>query len=314
MNKITTLIMALCMLLILVLPTACSDWNDPEVVDLNTKSPKEQNPELWARYMEILRKYKQSNHYLLYARFENAKENPVNEGGFLRSLPDSLDIVSLSHSDMMTAYDREDIPLLQEKSTRVLYLVDYATQASTLTDITKLGAYLDKAIASATELNLDGFAFTGIPLYGGTEAERAAQKEKSQLIVSKLSAAAGQNKLLVFEGDPAFVETSDVGKLSYVVLNTVNADNITDIKLQVASLLGNGTLSKDKLLLATQVGNELIDEENVAQNAVIELTDRVASFGPLAGLALYDIGNDYYHTTMNYETTRAAIQLMNPSK
>lgn len=313
-NRILTLKIALCLLLVLMLPTACSDWNEPEVVDLGTKSPKEQNPALWARYMKILRTYKQSDHYLLYARFDNATENPVNEGGFLRSLPDSLDIVSLSNSDKITTYDREDIPLLQEKSTRVLYLVDYATQAATLSDVAKLGVYLDKAIASATELNLDGFAFTGIPLYGGTEAERAAQKEKSQLIVSKLSAAAGQNKLLVFEGDPAFVEASDLAKLSYIVLNTADIDNATDLKLRVTGILTNGIIPKDKLIPATRVGNELTNEENVKQDAVIELTDRVAALGPLAGLALYDIGNDYYHPTRYYEKTQTAIQLMNPSK
>ena len=150
------------------LHTACSDWNEPEAVDLNINSAKEQNPELWARYIQVLRSYKQSKHFITYARFDNSTENPVNEGSYLRSLPDSMDIVTLSHSDKISDYDRRDIPLLQEKSTRILYLVDFAAQASNLADAGALNNWLDKAITAAADLNLDGFAFTGIPLYGGT--------------------------------------------------------------------------------------------------------------------------------------------------
>ncbi|UVQ23072.1 hypothetical protein NXX60_01720 [Bacteroides thetaiotaomicron] len=46
---------------------------------------------------------------------------------------------------------------------------------------------MDKAVATATELKLDGFAFNGLPSYGGTDAEQAARKEAARLIVSKLS-------------------------------------------------------------------------------------------------------------------------------
>lgn len=109
------------LLVTFVLPMACNDWNEPEPVNLGINSAKDQNPELWARYMQVLHNYKQSKHYLAYARFENAPEQSVNEGSYLRSLPDSLDIVTLSNPDKITDYDREDIPLLQEKSTRVLY-------------------------------------------------------------------------------------------------------------------------------------------------------------------------------------------------
>lgn len=295
------------------LHTACSDWNEPEAVDLNINSAKEQNPELWARYMQVLRSYKQSKHFITYARFDNSTENPVNEGSYLRSLPDSMDIVTLSHSDKISDYDRQDIPLLQEKSTRVLYLVDFAAQASNLADAGALNNWLDKAITAAADLNLDGFAFTGIPLYDGTDAELAAHKEKSRLIVSRLSAAAGQDKLLIFEGDPAFVDAADRTKLSYIVLGTDAIDNATDLKLQVSLTLSDGSVSQDKLLLAARIGKQMNDEVDVKFDAVTLMTDYVASLGPLGGLAIYAIGDDYYHSLRNYATTRSAIQLMNPA-
>lgn len=302
------------LLMTFVLPVACSDWNEPEPVNLGVNSAKDQNPELWARYMQVLHTYKQSKHYIAYARFDNSTEKSVNEGSYLRSLPDSLDIVTLSNPDRISEFDREDIPLLQEKSTRLLYLVDYAAQATNLTDITALGAWLDEAVATANELKLDGFAFTGTPLYGGTDAELAAHTEKSRLVVSKLSAAAGQDKLLVLEGNPAFVNDEDLEKLNYVVLNTVDLTNVTDLKLQVAGVLANSKLPKDKLLLAARMGDQMTDEASVKQDAVTLMTDRVASLGPLGGLGIYAVGEDYYSPKMNYEITRTSIQLMNPSK
>lgn len=309
-------IYSLLFLAVFLLPVACDDWNEPETVDLDINSAKEQNPELWARYMQTLRTYKQSEHYLSYAHFDNSPEKPVNEGSYLRSLPDSLDIVTLGNSHQISDYDREDILLLQEKSIRVLYLIDYAAHASSLADIAALNNWLDKEIATAAGFNLDGFAFTGLPMYSGTEDELALHKEKSRLIVSKLSAAAGQDKLLVLEGDPAFIDETDFDKLSYIVLNTAGVTNVTDLKLQVMGILANAGsfFPKDKLLLSAQVGVQVIDEAGTKQEAVTLMTDRVVALGPLGGLGIYAIGSDYYSPTMNYEITRTAIQLMNPSK
>ena len=302
------------LLLVCVLPIACSDWNEPEPVDLGINSPKDQNPELWASYMQVLNTYKQSKHYIAYARFDNSPERPVNEGSYLRSLPDSLDIVILCNPGNISDNDREDILLLQEKSTRVIYLVDYTAQAATFNDAAALGAWLDKAVTAAAELNLDGFAFTGIPLYSGTDAELTARKEAARLIVSKLSAATGGSKLLVLEGNPDFLEFADFEKLNYVALNTAGLTNVTELKLMIAGLPDRNILPREKILLSARIGDQIVDEKNEKQNAVPLMTDRIPAMGNLGGLAIHNIGNDYYNAKMNYETTRTAILQMNPSK
>ena len=98
------------------------------------------------------------------------------------------------------------------------------------------------------------------------------------------------------------------------MLNTVDLTNVTDLKLQVAGVLANSKLPKEKLLLAARMGDQMTDEVSVKQDAVTLMTDRVASLGPLGGLGIYDVGKDYYSPKMNYEITRTSIQLMNPSK
>lgn len=302
------------LLLVSSLIVSCSDWNDPEPVDLGINNAKDQNPELWARYIQVLGVYKQSKHYIAYARFNNSSEKPVNEGTYLRSLPDSLDIVTLGNPEKISVYDREDISLLQEKSTRVLYLVDYMTRANTLTDAAALGTWLDKAVNEAAELNLDGFAFTGIPFYNGTDAELAARKEAARLIISKLSAATGGNKLLVLEGSPDFVDPADLEKLNYIALNTADLTHVTELRLMIAGLPANNVLPREKILLSARIGDQIVDEKNEKQSTVPLMTDRIPVMGSLGGLAIYSIGSDYYNAKMNYETTRTAIQQMNPSK
>lgn len=294
---------------------SCSDWTDIEPVDINYKDASQQDPELWARYMTALRAYKlESEHYITYASFNNGAETSKDEGAYLRSLPDSLDFVSLANAEHITAYDREDIPVLQEKNTRVLYLVDYAARMNELADASKLGAWLDKAMATAKELDLDGFAFTGIPLYGGTDADQTARKEAAKQIVEKLSA---YGKTLVFEGDPAFVANAgQLDKLNYVVLNTADIGHAVALKLYVTNMLNTHgeQLPKEKIILAAKIGNKIMDEENQKQDAVVDMTDRVVSLGHLGGLAIYNPGGDYQPVQMNYQTCRTAIQLMNPSK
>ena len=43
------------LLLALLATASCSDWTDQKTVDIDPQHAKEQNPELWARYMETLR-------------------------------------------------------------------------------------------------------------------------------------------------------------------------------------------------------------------------------------------------------------------
>ncbi len=312
----TASLLTLCVLtLAAVLASGCSKWNATEPLEIKLNPAQERDPELWARYMTVLRDYKQSRHFITCARFDNGAEAPVNEGGYLRSLPDSLDIVVLAHPDRITAYDREDIPLLREKSTRVLLLVDYAGMAGTeLDDAAKLGAYLDKVTALASELGTDGFAFTCSPLYSGTDAEMAARNEAAKLLVSRLSAAAGPSGTLVFEGLPEAIDPADRAKLSLLVAPTAGLDNAVDLKLMMVRILSAEGIDKDKVLLSASIGAEMADGNNVKKSQVPLIMDFVASLGPLGGLAIHSVGDDYYGSGTNYGTVGTVIRSMNPSR
>lgn len=289
---------------LLLAAVSCSDWTEMETVDNTVCKPWEQDPTLWADYTAALRAYKQSEHYLSYARLYNSPAQATSEQDFMRCLPDSLDIVTLTNADNFSAYDAEDMAVMREKGTRVLYQVDYAARKAEFSGEAALKAYLDGVIASVAANGLDGYSFTTDPLDAAATAS----------IVATLSAAKTDGQLLVFEGNPLSVAAADRDKLDYVVLDTEKAENTTDVRLQVLNATGYAGIPVERLLLAAEIDAPLQDADRTEYAAVSLMARCVVEYGPLAGFAAYNIAGDYYHADRNYSTISEAIQTLNPSK
>lgn len=289
---------------VLLLGASCSDWTETENIESTVRKPWEQDPALWADYTAALRAYKASAHYLSYARLHNSPSPASSEQDFMRCLPDSLDIVTLTNADNFSAYDAEDMAVMREKGTRVLYQVDYAARKAEFSGEAALKAYLDGVIAAVAANGMDGYSFTTDPLDAAATAS----------IVATLSAARSDGQLLVFEGNPLSVAEADRAKLDFVVLDTEKAENTTDVQLQVLNATGYAGIAPEKLLLAAEIDAPLQDEDRTEYAAVELMARCVVEYGPLAGFAAYNIAGDYYHAEMNYQTIRTAIQTLNPSK
>lgn len=289
---------------VLLLGASCSDWTETENIDNTVLKPWEQDPALWADYTAALREYKASAHYLSYARLHNSPSPASSEQDFMRCLPDSLDIVSLTNADNFSAYDAEDMAAMHEKGTKVLYQVDYAARKADFADAAALKTYLDGVIAAVAANGLDGYSFTADPLDAAATAT----------IVATLSAARSDGQLLVFEGNPLSVAEADRAKLDFVVLDTEKAENTTEVQLLVLNATGYAGIAPEKLLLAAEIDAPLQDEDRTEYAAVELMARCVVEYGPLTGFAAYNIAGDYYHAEMNYQTIRTAIQTLNPSK
>lgn len=291
-------------LVVLLLGASCSDWTETEAIENTVYKPWEQDPALWADYTAALRAYKQSEHYLSYARLHNSPAQAASEQDFMRCLPDSLDIVTLTNADNFSAYDAEDMAVMREKGTKVLYQVDYAGRKAEFADAAALKTYLDGVIAAVAAHGLDGYSFTADPLDAAATAT----------IVATLSAAKTDGQLLVFEGNPLSVAAADRAKLDYVVLDTEKVENTTEVHLQVLNATGYAGIPANRLLLAAEIDAPLQDADRTEYAAVELMARCVVEYGPLAGFAAYNIAGDYYHADRNYSTIREAIQTLNPSK
>lgn len=296
------------------LAAACSDWTEQETVGLEIDGPKDQDPAQYAAYMKALRAYKQSDHIRTYGRLKNAPETSVSEKDFLRSLPDSLDFAAFFNSDDMTPYDIEDIPVVQEKGTRVLYYIDYDQLKDRFADNAALDGYIDGVLAKIAKYGLDGAVLAGNPVMGDGSA---AQQAASRLLVDKLAAVAGPaangDKALLFEGDPTFLADTDRNKFDYFVLSTADYDNVSDMLLLIREALDVWGLPASKLFLSTDPSSTILSVDQAKVGALTEVAHLVLSEGPLAGLGIYDIGSDYYDPTYTYKHIGGVIALLNAS-
>ena len=275
---------------------SCSDWTQTEPLEPVVRYPWQESPQLWEEYKASVREYKERDHSIIYARLENSPEKVTNEKHFLRSLPDSLDIVTLTNAAAFSQHDAEDLAWVQSFGTKVLYhIADFSAA--------------EAAISSVKANGLDGFSFTASYKFGDQEYTAAISA-----MIDRLVSAKSGGQLLVFEGNPLAIPADKRESIDYYVLNCVDYEKIHNINLGVYEAVEKCGLPAEKILLSAKVGAIIEDESKSKVDALSEMTERVVTYGNLGGLAVYDIEKDYYHYDGNYVALRGAIQTLNPSK
>lgn len=293
MNVMKKLILAAVAFATLV---SCSDWTTIEPVEQTVRYPWQDSPQLWEEYKASVREYKAREHSVIYARLENSPEKVVNEKHFLRSLPDSLDIVTLTNAAAFSRQDAEDLAWVQSFGTKVLYHIADIDDA-------------EAAVSSVKANGLDGFSFAASYKFGDQEHDAAISA-----VIDRLVSAKSEGQLIVFEGNPIAIPADKREAIDFYVLNCIDYDKAHNISFAVYEALEECTLPKDRLLLSAKVGAVLETESKAKVDALTEMTGRVVAYGNLGGLAVYDIEKDYYHYDGNYVAVRTAIQTLNPSR
>lgn len=286
----------LCLAIFLVLvPIGCDDWTELEIHDSQINGFKEQNPEQYAAYTQKLRAYKASKHALVYARLDNAPEVSSSEKDFLRSLPDSIDIVTMRNANRLSDYDREDMKLVRaDYGTRVLYYIDASAKEE-----------LNNSISAASDAVCKGI-FDGITLGSSSSVDAST--------IKNMTDALGQTDcLLVFEGTPSMLPESSRSLFDYFVLDISSAADEYDVEVVVRLATDHGKTATDRLLLAVVPGATLTDYNGVTRNSITGAASSALTMGPLGGIAIFNISADYYDADIIYKQTRGGIQFLNPA-
>ena len=118
------LCVAICMTMSLSF-CSCEDWTDVESLDIHTPSLEEQNPQLYADYLKDLNIYKASEHKLTIVSVENVAD-PSKQAERLSALPDSIDYISLNNPDKLSGNMLDEIRIVREKGTKVVYSIDFS--------------------------------------------------------------------------------------------------------------------------------------------------------------------------------------------
>ena len=229
---------------------SCSDWTQTEPLEPVVRYPWQESPQLWEEYKASVREYKERDHSIIYARLENSPEKVTNEKHFLRSLPDSLDIVTLTNAAAFSQHDAEDLAWVQSFGTKVLYhIADFSAA--------------EAAISSVKANGLDGFSFTASYKFGDQEHTAAISA-----MIDRLVSAKSEGQLLVFEGNPLAIPADKRESIDYYVLNCVEYEKMHNINLGVYEAVEKCGLPAEKILLSAKVGAIIEDESKSKVDAL----------------------------------------------
>lgn len=313
---------------------SCNKWTEAEPLKIASPDIEEQNPALYAKYLEDLRAYKTSPHTINMGWFNNSKKTPSSQGDHFSKVPDSLDYIVLeSPVDLVDREVGEMNDLLNKKGSKVIFEIDF-NQIKT--------AYAKKEINTVTFQNfltdtvssillaVDKFPYQGLVLsYMGKEQMHLTPEEKEQLEAEEniffqmLNPWLTKNtgKSLFFKGSPQNLINKDILKrASYIVLPTENAVDSGGLSYTLLSATVDG-IPTDKFIVLASMTSYKADEAKLGyfQNgsrssiATARWAAAVQNGIHIAGIGYKNLAYDYFNVLKSYQYSREAIQITNPA-
>lgn len=322
---------------------SCSDWTVPESMGIDSPGLGQQYPELYARYLENLKEYKEGPHKLSVGWFDNSASVPSGQADRLTTLPDSMDAVVLMYPDMVEAWELDEMASVRStKGTKVLYRIDYASAPGTsetgesadgAAEMTsdeaaaEISAWMDKILPMCEENGFDGISvwYDPLELSHLEDAAREYETARQNAFETALSGwmAANPDKMLILESNYPYLvsDKSIVENADLLAVHTEEAESIYDVESEVRNLEMDGVPS-DRFLVMADAGSSSVpgsgyinDADGQSVDAISEIAWLVAEPHEgleLAGLGICSIRNAYFNADLIYAQVRRAISIMNP--
>lgn len=319
--------------------TACST----EIEALNIVQPEVKSEQYYAD----LRAYKQrKDHEVFFGWFGGWNANSPNMVNLLRSVPDSVDIISIWSG----THSKEDIEYVQNvKGTRVTFTIfahkipeqfmggekrDQVTREGIEAYAVALVDTMKKYGYQGIDLDYEpGYAdpaggpFTG-PLVGPSYVY-PNYKDNMEIFVKKLGEfigpKSGTSHLLIIDGVPYDVKPELAEYFDYGVVQSYNSRGYEDLQNRFNMAASNGWKPEQYIFAETFEGGRYANggvNHRLRTGEIVPSLIGMAHFlpeykGKLAtrkgGCGTYHMENDY-HSTPNYKYTREAIQIMSTHK
>lgn len=308
--------------------TACSDWTESEAFKVNETNIQEQNPELYAKYLENLREYRKTNHKMIYAWFDNSVKQAYSRAHHLTDIPDSIDVVSLMYPDQLVKSEAAEIEQIRsEKGMKVIYNIDFEQIKAKYNEMKEeapeeeplsiefrqfLTDSLAYSLSLANKYKYDGICidYQGkLPVYM-TEEEKKEYKENENNFIGMINDWKERNPemMLVFHGKPenllegAFI----LDKCSTIFISSdeaVSGNELTYI-LSESYLPDYG----ERYGAMADAENKNLTLQSFAEWASMQHFDK-----DLMAVGVYNLATDYHASGYNYMNVRKMISILNPS-
>lgn len=315
--------------------TFLASCTDVESIELNRPGLDEESPELYAKYLQNLNEYKSSeSHKVTYAWFDNSVKTPYSRGQHLSDVPDSLDVVSVMYPADLAEFEMNDIAAVRTKGTKVVYTIsfdniqkEYADKVVEGVETGTFDAYLQ------AELNrLLGYEapFDGIiaeykgrnPIYMSAE-DKAKAKAQQDIFFTAIINWKGSHadKMLTFQGYPEnLIGQTVLSDCRHIILVTDKLDDVQQLSVVVRKAMISKEVPTDRFVVAVStVSMDATDgktgyfgKARAMKEAAYWVTESSSDY-TRAGIAIYNIQNDYYNADAVYPYVKEAINIMNPA-
>ncbi|MDE5799475.1 MAG: hypothetical protein K2H74_00455 [Paramuribaculum sp.] len=334
-NKIKNLASALMVAAFGASFTACDDWTEPKSVDIIYNTPEQADPVAYAKYLESLRQYRDSDHKLAYLWFDNpsATADYNTRAQRVDALPDSVDFVVLTNpTDISSATLAEMEKAREERGIKFTYVIDFdalklaylANQALATEEEPYSVDFLDfltdsTATALSYAKNFDGImiGYNGKLTNHLTPAELTEYKNNENTFIGILNDWHSRNPEMQIDfcGKPQNVANKDLVNDCHVIFlsdsKTANSTYGFAMAKAAASVDGVPTDRFGMITTFTDPADEKVGYMADGQLAVTALADW-ANGEDVKAAGFTNIVHDYYSLPNPYPVIRGALQLLNP--
>ncbi|MCC8113393.1 MAG: glycoside hydrolase family 18 [Bacteroidales bacterium] len=311
---------------------SCSDWTDPERVDVVYDGIAETDAEAYAKYLQNLRDYRANDHKKVYAWYEN-KGSFTSQADHVSAVPDSIDVLVLKDPTIVTGDALYD---MQQKRTQtgmqMACTVDYNSIQSafnalveTGTDASGWSAYLkeqtEAILSGATAADLDrviaAYETKDFSMMTSAEAAEAAANEASFFQSIMTWAANVEGRAYDFMGTPATVNDKTILSGAGVIFlsETASATSTAEYNLAIARSSATGVPTDRFAVVAPLPGTDANGNAVGTWGSTYTSWDAAewSRGASVTALGLTNLANDYYNPTFIYPVSREAIQILNPA-
>ena len=329
--------------------SSCDDWTENEPLDINQPRIEDENPALYAEYLESLREYKKSDHKTIFVSFDNKEKQPFNRAQHINVIPDSTDIVSLLFPNSLVDRELEEMnETRDQKGTKFVFTIsfdaiklnyiqlkdaenkakeeDQEITSSLPTFINYMVDSLHNSFALVKKYNYDGvcFSYNGKSILHMTEMEKSEYMSYHNAFIGILKDWSSRNKdkMVLFQGEPQnLLDKSFLPDCKFIIIPCTGAGNASKLTYNILSAAVDG-VPTDRFIVAVETisldpadmktGYWADGETHSVEGASIWVAAEHDGF-KVTGMGIYNVGNDFFSPDRVYHHTRMAIDNINPS-
>lgn len=268
--------------------SSCSEWTETEAVDFRFETLEEKNPDLHCSYFQSIREYRESDHKVMIAKFDNKKTAPAGRADHVIYLPDSVDYIILTNPEEISdVIGREMATARSLKGQKILYEVSYSAfetaykayleewqSSHTQEEVPSEDEEQDPALPEEEPMTLSEYITENIPArlsifktygYDGLnivyspknpaavpEEDMEAYNTLQEAFLGPLAELIDRNPGAVFfyEGTPQYVQvhTEIMKKMKYILLPTLTAKSGYEISHQMELVSRFGNVPTDRFV------------------------------------------------------------------